>query len=260
MSSNLTKHEGVPTKRIIVCLDVKNGLVVKGVKFRELRTIGKPWELAKEYEKQGADEIVFLDISASQEGRRSLYSVVERTAQEIFIPLTVGGGVRTFADFRTMLRCGADKVSINTAAVQNPRIISEASHTFGAQCVVVAIDSQLTGCNDVVYIKGGSEQTGLITQEWAMKVCALGAGEILLTSIDADGVQKGYDLRLTREIKGAVNIPVVASGGCGGPEHMLEVFRETDADAALAASIFHDGLCTVGAVKKFLKKHGIFVR
>lgn len=254
------KLKSSPTKRIIVCLDVKNGLVVKGVRFKNLRKIGKPWELAKEYEKQGADEVVFLDISASQEGRKALYNVVERTAQEVFIPLTVGGGVRTFADFRTMLRCGADKVSINTAAVKKPALITEASKAFGAQCVVVAIDSQLAGCDDVVYIKGGTEQTSLTSQRWARKVCALGAGEILLTSIDADGVQKGYDLRLTREIKETATVPVIASGGCGSPGHMLEVFREADADAALAASIFHDGIYTVVEVKKFLKRNNIFVR
>lgn len=249
------------TKRIIPCLDVTGGRVVKGVKFKNLRDAGDPVELAQVYEEQGADEIVFLDIGASPEGREAMFSVVRRTAENLFIPLTVGGGMRSLSDIERMLRSGADKVAINTAAVENPQLVREASRRFGSQCIVVAIDAKSAGRHRwIVYTYGGRRPTNLDAIEWARKVEELGAGEILLTSMDADGTQQGYDIPLTRAVCEAVNIPVIASGGAGTLEHIYEVFVKTSADAALAASIFHFGKYTVGEVKRYLSARGIPVR
>ncbi len=248
------------TKRIIPCLDVKDGEVVKGIKFKNLREVGNPPELASQYEKQGADEIVFLDISASLEGRKTLLKVVEQTAEQLFVPLAVGGGVRSSEDMREALNAGADKVSLNTVAVQHPEVISACARDFGRQCVVVAIDAKREGDSWVIYTHGGTERTDIDALEWAERVESLGAGEILLTSMDADGTQDGYDIPLTREVVNRVNIPVIASGGCGTIEHIYEVFEETDADAALAASIFHYGKHTVGEVKEYLRERGVNVR
>lgn len=248
------------TKRIIPCLDVSEGHVVKGVQFRDLRTVGDPADLAAAYEHDGADEIVFLDISATTEERRILKEIVLRTAERLFIPLTVGGGVRSVRDVRDLLRCGADKISINTAAVQSPKIISEASRDFGSQCIVVAIDSKREEGRHRIYIRGGTQRTEIETLEWAQKVASLGAGEILLTSIDADGTTNGYDLELTEAVASAVPIPVIASGGCGNAEHMVDVLTRGKADAALAASIFHHGTMTVLQVKEHLRQRGVLVR
>jgi len=249
------------TKRIIPCLDVTGGRVVKGVKFKNLRDAGDPVELAQVYEEQGADEIVFLDIGASPEGREAMFSVVRRTAENLFIPLTVGGGMRSLSDIERMLRSGADKVAINTAVVENPQLVREASRRFGSQCIVVAIDAKSAGGHRwIVYTYGGRRPTNLDAIEWARKVEELGAGEILLTSMDADGTQQGYDIPLTRAVCEAVNIPVIASGGAGTLEHIYEVFVKTSADAALAASIFHFGKYTVGEVKRYLSARGIPVR
>lgn len=247
-------------KRIIPCLDVKDGQVVKGIQFRDLKTVGDPADLASRYEKEGADEVVFLDISASQEGRDTIYGVVERTARQLFIPLTVGGGIRSLADMRRALRAGADKVSINTSAVQDPKLITLGSQRFGAQCVVVAIDAKRVGKAWKVLTHGGMKETGLDAVAWAKKAAELGAGEILLTSIDADGTKNGYDLPLTKAIAEAVHVPVVASGGCGNAEHIVAVLRDAKADAALAASIFHYGETTVREVKGLLARANIEVR
>jgi cyclase len=248
------------TKRIIPCLDVKNGTVVKGVKFLDLKDVGYPPELAEAYERQGADEIVFLDISASAEGRRTLLGIVEETAKRLFVPLTVGGGIREKDDMRRALNAGADKVSINTIAVQQPDIISECAKDFGSQCVVVAIDAKRQGGSWTVYTHGGRRNADLDMVEWAREVEDLGAGEILLTSMDADGTKDGYDIAMTKVVADAVDIPVIASGGCGSPKHILDVLRETKAEAALAASIFHYGQCTVGGVKQYLRENGVEVR
>lgn len=247
-------------KRIIPCLDVQDGQVVKGIQFERLRAVGDPAELASRYEREGADEVVFLDISASREGRETLYSVVERTAKQLFVPLTVGGGIRTVEDVRRALRAGADKVSVNTAAVQDPAIITASAETFGAQCVVVAIDAKRHAAGWRVHTHGGSRATDLDAVEWARRAEQLGAGEILLTSMDADGTKNGYDVALTRAVCQAVRIPVIASGGCGSVQHMVDVFQAAKADAALAASIFHYGETTVRAVKEHLAKEGIEVR
>ncbi len=248
------------TKRIIPCLDVKSGRVVKGVNFKGLRDVGDPAVLAAAYEKQGADEVVFLDITATQEGRRTLMKVVQKTAENLFIPLTVGGGVRTFEDVRDLLRAGADKVSLNTAAVENSKVIPKLAREFGSQCVVIAIDSKREGGQDRVYTRAGTKATGLDTVEWAKQVARLGAGEILLTSIDRDGTSDGYDERVTRAVADAVTIPVIASGGCGSPEHIRDVLTQGHASAALAASIFHYGRFTVKQVKETLHRSGIRVR
>jgi len=251
----------VLTKRIIPCLDVKDGRVVKGIKFKQLRDAGDPAELASLYDEQGADEIVFLDISASVEGRETMYEVVERTAQRIHIPLTVGGGIRTLDNINRMLRSGADKVAINTAAVENPKLVEDSSKKFGSQCVVIAIDAKRVGKGKwEVYTYGGRKSTGLDALKWAKQVESLGAGEILLTSVDADGTRAGYDIELTRTIADAVNIPVIASGGAGNPQHIYEVLTATKADAALAAGIFHYGVYTVGDVKRYLAERDIPVR
>lgn len=241
-------------------MDVKDGNVVKGVKFLNLQGVGSPPDMASNYEGQGADEIVFLDISASHEGRKTLLDVVERTANQLFVPLTVGGGVRSREDMRSALNAGADKVSINTIAVQQPEIITQCAEDFGSQCVVVAIDAKRTGNSWNVYTHGGRKDVGLDAVEWAVRAQELGAGEILLTSMDADGTKDGYDLELTDAVARNVNIPVIASGGCGNVEHIYDVLTKTKAEAALAASIFHYNELTVGQVKSYLHKRGVPVR
>lgn len=248
-------------KRIIPCLDVKDGRVVKGVNFVGLRDAGDPVELAKHYNQQGADEIVFLDITATHEHRDTVAHVVERTAKEVFVPLTVGGGIRTLEDFQLLLRAGADKISVNSAAVKDKTLISRAAERFGSQCVVVAIDAKATSPGKwEVVTHGGRQFTGLDAVTWAREVQALGAGEILLTSMDADGTKAGFDLALTKAVTEAVSIPVIASGGCGRLEHFAEVFQQTGCDAALAASLFHFGELTVPQVKEYLRSKGIPVR
>lgn len=248
-------------KRIIPCLDVQDGKVVKGINFVGIKEVGDPVECAIEYDKQGADEIVFLDITATHEGRGTMLDVVRRTARNVFVPLTVGGGIRTADDFRELLLAGADKVSVNSAAIRNPAIISEAASRFGNQCVVVAIDAKKTGPDQYnVYINGGRIDTGIDAIKWALEAEQLGAGEILLTSMDADGTKQGFDVDMLNAVCGAVNIPVIASGGCGQLSHFTEVFQKTSADAALAASIFHYGELTVSQVKSELKNNGLPVR
>ena len=248
-------------KRIIPCLDVRDGRVVKGVNFVNIRDAGDPVELAKYYSDQGADEIVFLDITATSDARDTVADVVERTAAQVFVPLTVGGGIRTLEDFRRLLRAGADKISVNSAAVARPELISEAAERFGSQCVVLAVDarSQGDGTWEVV-VAGGRKPTGIDLIEWVKQGEALGAGEILLTSMDADGTKAGFDLSMTRAVTGTVSIPVIASGGCGSLAHFAEVFEETNCDAALAASLFHFGELTVPQVKDYLRERSIPVR
>ena len=247
-------------KRIIPCLDVTAGRVVKGINFVNLRDAGDPVELSQRYNEQGADEVVFLDITASSDERNTMVDVVFRTAQRVFIPLTVGGGIREVRDARRILVSGADKVSVNTAAVRRPGLITELSNEFGAQAVVLAIDARRKGDSWSVHTKGGRVDESIDVIEWAQRGEALGAGEILLTSMDTDGVQKGFDCALTRAVSRATRIPVIASGGGGIPEHFLEVLTNGEADAALAASIFHYGTYTVNDLKEFLDKHNIPVR
>jgi cyclase len=248
-------------KRIIPCLDVTGGRVVKGVHFVNLRDAGDPVELAERYNQQGADELVFLDITASSDDRETMVDVVARTARKVFIPLTVGGGIRSVSDARRILLAGADKVSVNTAAVRRPELIRELSQEFGSQAVVLAIDAKRVGPGRwTVYVRGGRDDAGLDAVEWAVRGEELGAGEILLTSMDTDGVQQGFDLELTRTIARATRIPIIASGGAGRPEHFLQVLTEGEADAALAASIFHYGKYTVGDLKEYLARHGVPVR
>jgi imidazole glycerol-phosphate synthase subunit HisF len=248
-------------KRIIPCLDVTGGRVVKGVNFVGLRDAGDPVELAERYNRQGADELVFLDITASSDARETMADVVARTARRVFIPLTVGGGIRSVADARKILLCGADKVSINTAAVRRPELIRELSEEFGAQAVVLAIDARRAGVGRWnVYTKGGRVDEGIDTVEWARRGQELGAGEILLTSMDTDGVQTGFDCELTRAVAAATTIPVIASGGAGKPEDFAEVLSSGQADAALAASIFHYGKYTVCDLKRALGEAGVAVR
>lgn len=247
-------------KRIIPCLDVKWGRVVKGIRFRSLRDAGDPVEQALAYEEQGADELVLLDITASREGRGTMLSVVRRVAENLSIPFTVGGGVRSVEDFYSILRSGADKVSVNTAAVENPRLVEEAAREFGSQCVVVAIDAKREAGAWRVYVRGATQPTGLDAVEWARRVEQLGAGEILLTSIDYDGTKAGYDVELTRAVSEAVNIPVIASGGAGSPEHVYRVLTEGGADAALMASILHYGEYSVSEIKRYLAERGVPVR
>lgn len=248
-------------KRIIPCLDVRDGKVVKGVNFVGIREVGDPVECAMEYDRQGADEICFLDITATHEGRSTMIDVVRKTAEHVFVPLTVGGGIRSVEDFREILRAGADKVSVNSAAVKNPALISQAAEIFGSQCVVVAIDAKRDGQGNFhVVVHGGRKDTGLDAVEWAKQCQELGAGEILLTSMDTDGCKEGFDLELTRAVCDAVTIPVIASGGCGRLEHFSQVFEETGADAALAASLFHFRELTVEEVKNHLAENNISVR
>lgn len=249
-------------KRIIPCLDVTGGRVVKGTNFVNLRDAGDPVDLAAFYDREGADELVFLDITASSDGRATMLDVVRRTAEEAFIPFTVGGGIRTIDDIRVMLAAGADKVSVNTAAVQNPGLISEGANKFGSQCIVLAVDAKRAAepGNWEVYIHGGRTPTGIDALEWIKHAEDLGAGEILLTSMDGDGTKDGYDIQLTRAVAELVNIPVIASGGVGNLEHIREGLVEGKADAALAASIFHFGEYTIRETKQYLKEKGVVVR
>ena len=252
------------TKRIIPCLDVHDGRVVKGVNFLNLRDAGDPVEVARRYEEEGADELVFLDITASHEERNILLDIVGATADQVFMPLTVGGGIRTIEDVRDLLVAGADKVSVNSAAVRDPAFITTASRRFGAQCVVVAIDPKRVRKDGKdfwdVHINGGRVSTGLEAVSWAREVQRRGAGEILLTVMDADGVQTGYDIEITRAVSDAVSIPVIASGGAGCPEHIHEALTAGGADAALAASIFHFGTYSIAETKEYLRQHGVPVR
>ena len=246
--------------RIIVCLDVDHGRVVKGTRFKGLRDVGDPVELARRYEAEGADEIVFLDISASAEGRGTLLDTVQRTAEVLFIPLTVGGGVRTVEDMGELLRAGADKISLNTSAVKEPELVTRGAELFGSQCVVASVDAARDGEGWRAYIHGGRTATELEGVRWARELARLGAGEILLTSMDQDGVRTGYDLELTRRVSEGVTVPVIASGGAGGPEHIRDAFTRGHASAALLAGILHDGLTTVGEIKNALAGWGVEVR
>jgi cyclase len=250
------------TKRIVPCLDVNMGRVVKGVNFVNLKDVGDPVDIAEAYNKEGADELVFLDITATHEGRKTMIDVVKKTAEKVFIPLTVGGGIKDLEDFKNILRAGADKVSVNSAAIRNPDLIKKAADRFGSQCVVVAIDAKMredkTGWN--VVINGGRIDTGLDAANWAKKAESLGAGEILLTSMNTDGTKAGYDIPLTKAITEAVNIPVIASGGCGTLEHFYEVFENSGADAALVASLFHYRELSIKQVKEYLKEKSIEIR
>lgn len=249
------------TKRIIPCLDVKNGRVVKGTNFVGLRDAGDPVELASRYDKERADELVFLDITASNEQRKTMVQVASECASQVFIPFTVGGGIRTVEDMRAMLKAGADKTSLNTAAIKNPEIIRQGAEKFGSQCIVLAVDARRSGENSwEVYINGGRTPTGLDCLEWVRRAVQLGAGEILLTSMDADGTKDGYDIPLTRAVSEAVNVPVIASGGAGTLEHFYDVLTLGKADAVLAASVFHYGQFTVRQVKDYLKSRGVEVR
>src|SRR5678816_245006 len=247
-------------KRIIPCLDIKDGRVVKGVNFVNLRDAGDPVEQARLYDGQGADELVFLDISATHEGRRTTLDLVGRVADTVFMPLTVGGGIRVVDDMRNLLLAGADKISVNSAAVKNPDLLSEGASRFGAQCIVLAIDARRQGTSWEVYVNGGRVPTGINAIEWATRGVELGAGEILLTSMDADGTLAGYDLELTRKIAEAVSVPVIASGGAGTPLHFAEVLTKGNADAALAASLFHDGKLRIPDLKQELQRWNIPVR
>lgn len=248
------------TRRLIVCLDVKGGRVVKGIQFEGLRDVGDPVELAMRYEEAGADEVTFLDISATNEERGTLWDLVQRTAERLFIPLTVGGGVRTVDDVGRALRAGADKVSLNSAAVARPEVLTECADRFGAQCVVASIDAKRDGDRWRVYTHGGKRATELDAVAWARECVKRGAGEILLTSIDRDGARSGYDLELTRTIAEQVDVPVIASGGAGNAEHVRAALREGRAEAALVAGILHDGVTTVGAIKSLLKQSGLGIR
>ena len=248
-------------KRIIPCLDVKAGRVVKGTNFVGLRDAGDPVELAATYDLEGADELVFLDITASVEERKAMLDVINKTAGEVFMPLTVGGGISTVDDIRNALRAGADKTSVNSAAVKNPQLIAEGAKLFGSQCIVLAIDARRCGENKwEVYVHGGRTPTGIDAVEWAKQGVALGAGEILLTSMDADGTKNGYDIPLTKAVSEAVNVPVIASGGAGKLEDFYEVLAEGGADAVLAASVFHYKTFTIQEVKEYLRDRGIEVR
>ena len=254
-------------KRIIPCLDVDNGRVVKGVQFVDIRDAGNPVEVARRYNEQGADEITFLDITASHEARDTTVKTVEKIASEVFIPLTVGGGIRECQDIRSMLNAGADKVGINTAAIHNPDLVREASNRFGSQCIVVAIDAkQVALATDTqsarweIFTHGGRKPIGIDAVEWAVKMTDYGAGEILLTSMDQDGVKNGFDLGLTRAVTDAVNVPVIASGGVGNLQHLVDGVVEGHADAVLAASIFHFGEYSIGDAKQYMADHGIEMR
>ena len=248
------------TRRVVVCLDVQGGRVVKGTQFVNLRDVGDPVELATRYEREGADEIVFLDISASAEDRGTLLDVARRTAERLFVPLTIGGGIRSCDDVGRALRAGADKVSINSAALNRPEVLTESADRFGSQCVVISIDAKRDEMGWRVYVKGGRERTEMDAVEWAADCVRRGAGEVLLTSIDRDGARTGYDIELTRAVAAAVNVPVVASGGAGSAQHVCDVFRDGGADAALLAGILHDGLITVGDVKTAMRAAHLPVR
>ncbi|QTM99543.1 imidazole glycerol phosphate synthase subunit HisF [Sediminibacillus dalangtanensis] len=247
-------------KRIIPCLDVKEGKVVKGTNFVSLRELGDPVEMASAYSQAGADEIIFLDISATNEGRETMIDIVKKTAETVFVPFTVGGGVKSIDDVTRLLQAGADKVGMNSAAVANPALIREAASRFGSQCVVVAVDAKRFENSWHVMTHGGTKDSGIDVLEWVREAELQGAGEILLTSVDTDGVKDGFDLELTRAVVGAVRIPVIASGGCGEPEHFSEVFRETDVSAALAASIFHEGTFSIDQVKQSCAEQGVDIR
>lgn len=247
-------------RRIVPCLDIKDGRIVKGVNFVDLRDAGDPVEQAAIYDRMGADELVFLDISATVEGRKTTADMVRAVADQVFLPLTVGGGIDSADDIRRILLAGADKVSINSAAVRRPEILSEGAERFGSQCIVLAIDAKRQKGGWEVYINGGRTPTGLHAVEWAQRGTSMGAGEILLTSMDADGTMQGYDLKLTRAVADAVQVPVIASGGAGRLEHFASVLDQGHADAALAATLFHDRLLTLGEVKLYLSSHGIPVR
>lgn len=250
------------TKRIIPCLDVNNGRVVKGINFVNLRDAGDPVEVGAAYDKAGADELVFLDITASSDHRRTVTELVRRVAEKVFIPFTVGGGIRSVDDFRSILREGADKVSVNTAAIERPELISEAADKFGSQCVVVAIDAKRRedGSGWTIYKNGGRDDTGIDALYWAKHVCELGAGEIMLTSMDCDGTKAGYDIELTRQVAELVPVPVIASGGAGTKEHFYDALTQGKADAALAASLFHYKELEIGDLKQYLRDCGISVR
>ena len=248
-------------KRLIPCLDIRDGRVVKGVNFVNIRDAGDPVEQARAYDQMGADELVFLDITATHEGRDIVARVVRRVADEVFLPLTVGGGIRTVEDMREILLSGADKVSVNSAAVRNPELLTAGAERFGSQCVVLAIDAKRTAAGGwEVYVNGGRIPMGIDAVEWAARGVALGAGEILLTSMDADGTLAGYDLELTRTIANTVNVPVIASGGAGTCDHFYQALTEGQADAALAASLFHDKMLTIGEVKRYLLERGVAIR
>jgi len=248
-------------KRIVPCLDVRDGRVVKGVNFVNIRDAGDPVELATYYSQQGADEIVFLDITATSDARDTVADVVERTAAQVFVPLTVGGGIRTLEDFQRLLRAGADKISVNSAAVKDPTLISRAAERFGSQCVVVAIDARRRADGSFeVYTAGGRNPTGIDAVEWAKECERLGAGELLVTSMDTDGTKSGFDVEMLRAVTDVVSIPVIASGGCGSLAHFAEMFEQTGCDAALAASLFHFGELTVPQVKEYLHERNIPVR
>lgn len=247
-------------KRIIPCLDVTDGRVVKGINFVNLTDVGDPVEIAKAYYEQGCDELVFLDITATHEKRDTMVDVVERTADQVFIPFTVGGGIRSVDDMNKMLKAGADKVAINSSAINNPDLIRQGAEKFGNQCIVVAIDAKRVGNSWHVFVTGGRKDTGIDAIEWAKKAVSLGAGEILLTSMDKDGTKSGYDLELNQAICQAVSVPVIASGGAGNKEDILEVLEKTDVTAALAASVFHYGEISISEAKTLLKSSGIAVR
>lgn len=247
-------------KRIIPCMDVTDGRVVKGINFVELRDAGDPVEIARRYDEQGADELTFLDITASSDNRGLIFSMIEQVASQVFIPLTVGGGVRAVEDVRNLLNAGADKVSINTAAVLNPQLVRDASSRFGSQCIVVAIDAKRVGDRWEVFTHGGRKSTGLDAVDWACKMVSLGAGELLLTSMDRDGTKSGFDLALTRTISDAVEVPIIASGGVGNLDHLVDGVLQGGADAVLAASIFHYGEYTVAQAKQRMQEEGIEVR
>jgi len=247
-------------KRIIPCLDIKNGRVVKGIRFLNLRDAGDPVEQARIYDAAGADELVFLDISATNEGRATTIEIVQRVADVVFMPLTVGGGIRSVEDMRQLLLAGADKISVNSAAVRHPHLLSEGANRFGAQCIILAIDACREGNHWEVYVNAGRTPTGIDVVEWAVEAVRLGAGEILLTSMDVDGTLDGYDVKLTRSVAEAVSVPLVASGGAGKLTHFAEVLTNGKADAALAASLFHDGKMQISELKDYLVEKGIPIR
>jgi cyclase len=247
-------------RRVIACLDVRGGRVVKGEQFESLREVGDPVQLAMQHERDGADELVLLDIAASAEERATLCDVVRRTAERVFIPLTVGGGVRCVDDIARVLRAGADKVCINTAAVERPAVLTEAAARFGAQCTVASIDARRNGASWQVFTRGGTQPTGLDVVAWARECVVRGAGEILLTSIDRDGTRSGYDIALTRAVASSVNVPVIASGGAGGPAHVVDVLEQSGADAALVAGVLHDGRASLAAIKQAMRAAGLPAR